>query len=599
LISAFTEAARLVHLPLRITPFDFGGCERMYGRVPVRKVALVFAIAIVTPSLVLAWLAFRSLRGQRFAIERQEALICQGISDALANDILAELSVWQRDFARQVEEALGKEEPADIAPRFDPLLRQRWTNAVVGFAVTMQGEVLSPMPFTSVEARQFRLENDRFLCSKESVEVVWNSPKGKINLTALDSKTKDAGDRSVFATKNAGEKEASMPASAAQFREIVGDSAEGTIARFLQNQLHLLLWHRSPRDTNIVFGAELRLGRLAGSFRPLVKLEPALNAQFVALLRDDRGRTIAAARDDLSLDTEHPIVSSGFGDALPHWEVAVYPVDPKRASQTAETLRLMVGLLIALLLLAVGVGIWLVATDYRRQLALARQKTDFVSNVSHELKTPLTSIRMFAEMLAEGRVASPEKQQRFLRVINAEATRLGRLINNVLDFARRERGEQQYHFSPCDLAEITAETIGACQPHLETTGFKLNAELPAGPAPIQADRDAIAQVLVNLLSNAEKYSGASKEILVTMQVRDQRAEVRVLDRGLGVPPGCEKRIFEQFYRAHDSLSSGIPGSGLGLTLARQIARAHGGDVTYAPRDGGGSEFVMTLPIAPS
>src|SRR5207245_4721946 len=112
------------------------------------------------------------------------------------------------------------------------------------------------------------------------------------------------------------------------------------------------------------------------------------------------------------------------------------------------------------------------------------------------------------------------------------------------------------------------------------------------------DRDALAQVVVNLLSNAEKYAGEAKEILVEIQEKNHFAEVKISDRGVGVPRGCEEKIFEQFYRAHDSLSSGIQGSGLGLTLARQIARAHGGDVVCEPREGGGTCFALRLPAAP-
>jgi signal transduction histidine kinase len=239
----------------------------------------------------------------------------------------------------------------------------------------------------------------------------------------------------------------------------------------------------------------------------------------------------------------------------------------------------------------------------RRQLRQARQKTDFVSNVSHELKTPLTSIRMFSELLAEGRVADPTKQRTYLNVIATEAARLTRLINNVLDFARIERGEKKYQRQREDLAAIVRDVIATCGPQLEAAGFKLQCVWPDHPVFVLADRDALAQVIVNLLSNAEKYSGTTREIDLEVQsgltpgTEDKIGEVRVLDRGLGVPPGAEDKIFEQFYRAHDSLSSGIPGTGLGLTLARQVARAHGGDVLYSRRAGGGSCFTLKLPLA--
>jgi signal transduction histidine kinase len=292
---------------------------------------------------------------------------------------------------------------------------------------------------------------------------------------------------------------------------------------------------------------------------------------------------------------KHPLVAAEIGEALPHWEVAVYLLDPARSGRSASTLKLTLGLLIALLVLAIAIGSWLIVADLNRQLRLARQKTDFVSNVSHELKTPLTSIRMFTEMLAEDRVQDESKRRHFLGIITAETARLTRLINNVLDFARLERGEKKYQSVPFDLAALVCETVESYRPHLETLDFSLRAQLPSEPLTFQGDRDAIAQVLVNLLSNAEKYSGEHKGIEITLESDASTIKVRVSDHGLGVPSGCEEKIFDQFYRAHDSLGSGIQGSGLGLTLARQIARAHGGDVIFERRDGGGSCFVLKLP----
>jgi len=211
----------------------------------------------------------------------------------------------------------------------------------------------------------------------------------------------------------------------------------------------------------------------------------------------------------------------------------------------------------------------------------------------------LTSIRMFSELLAEHRVADPAKQRAYLQIITAETARLTRLINNVLDFSRMERGEKKYNFRDADLLNIVRETVETYRPHLENCGFELDCALSPGQLPVRADADAIAQIIVNLLSNAEKYSNGDKKIIVEAGRRDGPlpcAELRILDRGAGVPRGSEEKIFEKFYRAHDSLSSGIQGSGLGLTLARQIARAHGGDVVYELREGGGSCFSLRLPL---
>jgi signal transduction histidine kinase len=206
---------------------------------------------------------------------------------------------------------------------------------------------------------------------------------------------------------------------------------------------------------------------------------------------------------------------------------------------------------------------------------------------------------MFSELLAEQRVADPAKQTSYLQIITAETARLTRLINNVLDFSRMERGEKKYNFRDADLLNIVRETVDTYRPHLENCGFELEYASSVSALPIRADTDAIAQVVVNLISNAEKYSNGEKKIVITANRRDGPlpcAEVQILDRGPGVPRGSEEKIFEKFYRAHDSLSSGIQGSGLGLTLARQIARAHGGDVAYEPREGGGSCFALRLPL---
>jgi signal transduction histidine kinase len=586
----------------------------------MKKVALVFVLAVFVPSLVLAWLAVRSLRDQQFALERQQSLLCQGVADSLAEKINGLLSEHQRDFARQVEALLADSKPLDIAGAFDNRLRQGWPLAEVGFVVSLDGQVYSPDLFDRAEARRFRLENDKFLCSRESVAVYWNSPKGAINLSQLDQKEAAQPGQQIYDNNYKFSKEQKqarnvMPQQTlqaaidntsrispaeAEFRQLVGDSTEGTVARFLQNKLNLMFWYRPSRDPQLVFGALLNLPRLTDDLRNVVSVDPQspLNEICVALL-DDSTRVVATTKPVFRANWKRPFAAAEIGEALPHWEVAVYLLNPGKFSQSAQAIKATLGLLIAVLVLAIGIGGGLIVTDLKRQLALARQKTDFVSNVSHELKTPLTSIRMFSELLADGRVIDKEKQRSYLGIITAETARLTRLINNVLDFSRMERGEKKYNFARCDLVAVVHETIESYRPHLEQNGFKLACELPESPVFVNGDRDALAQIVVNLISNAEKYCNEQKEVRVEL-CRQERplphVEVRVLDRGCGVPKGCEEKIFEQFYRAHDSLSSGVQGSGLGLTLARQIARAHSGDVLYEPREGGGSCFVLRLPL---
>ena len=667
----------------------------------MKKVALVFVIAVLLPSLVLAWLAVRSLRDQQFLLERQQSLLCQRVTDSLAQNISDYLTQQQQAFGAQVEGLAAGKDARAVAAQFDSELRRRWPLAEVGFCVTVSGKILSPLPNARAEARTFYTDNGGFLGNRETVEVYQNANAGFNNqdnngalsfdrnaanrpaaggglygssasqkpaqptLSSADSvarpspeqvalagraaapgsaaqppKQKDEADGSISSQFGAAgraqsqslnykaaqvrsvvpqsiqyQTAAKAPATAedsennlskvipaeAEFGQLVGSGTDGMLARFLQNKLRLMFWHRLSTETDLIFGAQLNLDRVVDGVRGLVSAGPELRDEICVAVLDDNAKPVTLSRTGFQAAWKRPFVATEIGDALPHWEVAAYLVNPARLTRAAHTARLTLGLLVAVLVLAIGVGSWLIVSALNAELKLARQKTDFVGNVSHELKTPLTSIRMFSELLAEGRVADPAKQHSYLNIITAEAARLTRLINNVLDFARLERGEKKYNFQPCDLAEVVRGVAQTFRPHLEAAGFKFDCTLPDLAVSLRGDADALSQVIVNLLSNAEKYANGGKEIAVELARRESPlpfAEVRVLDRGSGVPRGSEEKIFEKFYRAHDSLSSGVQGSGLGLTIARQIARAHGGEVVYEPRAGGGSCFILRLPIKP-
>ena len=606
----------------------------------MKKVAFVFVLAIFVPSLALAWLAVRSLRDQQFVLERQQSLLYQGVADAQAKRIQDALAEYQHSFALKVNALTRSHKSSqDLARSFDEILRKDWPLAEVGFVVTTTGDILSASSSARPEARKFYTDNSRFLSSREAAEVYWNakqafnnaptpnapvgkeksapSPSSKLDTWNVEANQRYGSSRSQQTRKVTPQQQpdasqnmaASEPpqqisklaSSEAEFRQLIGDEIEGALARFVDNKLNLLFWCRPSANANLVYGAQISLARLVENLRPLLQqVEPALRDEICLALLDDTTKPVALSRAGFRAVWKRPFVATEAGETLPHWEVAVYLLNPAKLKQSAHALELTLGLLIVLLVLAIGTGSWLIVSNLNRQLTLARQKTDFVSNVSHELKTPLTSIRMFSELLAEGRVNDPAKQRSYLGIITAEAARLTRLINNVLDFARLERGEKKYNFQKCDAVALVRETAETYRPHLEANGFQFDCQLPDAAVFVNGDRDALAQVIVNLLSNAEKYSDSRSEITLRLEQPTTplpHLEVKVLDRGLGVPAGCGEKIFEQFYRAHDSLSSGIQGSGLGLTLARQIARAHNGDVAYESRPGGGSCFTVRLPLA--
>jgi len=392
------------------------------------------------------------------------------------------------------------------------------------------------------------------------------------------------------------------------FRALTTGTDEGVITRYVQDQLEIIFWLRPAQAPDMIFGCLIAADSLRdlwpaafpASTPDSSYVRPARSAspEFVLALLDDRARPVTTQPPTaLGRDWKRPFVASEIGEALPHWEAALYLQRPEQIRESARVVRQTLIFFIAAALAVIALGGWLVAADVRRQLALAQQKTDFVSNVSHELKTPLTSIRMFAELMQNGRGENTAKHPQYLRIIMVEAERLTRLINNVLDFARLERQQKQFDKKPLDLHAVIERTWEGHELHLQESGFTTRWQAAPGPYPVIGDEDALAQILVNLLSNAEKYSGERKAVELHSYLDGGHACVSVLDRGVGVPPNDERKIFESFYRAHDSLSSGIQGSGLGLTLAQRLAHEHGGGIGYRPREGGGSDFTLRVPLA--
>ncbi|HEX8253861.1 MAG TPA: ATP-binding protein [Thermoanaerobaculia bacterium] len=244
------------------------------------------------------------------------------------------------------------------------------------------------------------------------------------------------------------------------------------------------------------------------------------------------------------------------------------------------------------LLGAVGLAVGAVA----RQMRLSQMKSDFVSNVSHELRTPLSSIRVFGEYMRLGRVEKPEKIRQYGEYIEAESRRLTQLINNILDFSKIESAEKKYRFCETDVVELVEQTVAAFEVPLRDRGVSIAFDADVAP-PLLVDKDAIAQVLVNLLDNAVKYSNGRKEIDV--RVTSSRGEVRIAvqDHGIGIPAAEQKKIYEKFYRVGSTLVHDVKGSGLGLSIVQHVVHAHGGRVELTSAPGEGSTFTIVLPVA--
>ena len=242
-------------------------------------------------------------------------------------------------------------------------------------------------------------------------------------------------------------------------------------------------------------------------------------------------------------------------------------------------------------------GLGFLGFSIRRERRLNELKSEFISNVSHELKTPLSIISMFGEMLAEGRTKSPEQAHEYAEIIWRESVRLGRLIDNVLDFAKIERGMGVYEFSEdTDLAGVVETAIELSSRRVASADMRLESHLEPELPLIRLDQNAFTLAVLNLIDNAIKYAASGKKIQLDLRREGDRLVLSVRDFGAGIDPEEHERIFERFYRARAIRLKPIRGSGIGLALVQHIARAHGGDATVESTVGQGSTFRIWLPI---
>jgi two-component system, OmpR family, phosphate regulon sensor histidine kinase PhoR len=253
---------------------------------------------------------------------------------------------------------------------------------------------------------------------------------------------------------------------------------------------------------------------------------------------------------------------------------------------------LLIGILDVLLIGAV----WLVYRTLNKEMDLVRLKGDFVSNVSHELRTPLSLIRMFTETLSMKRVPTEEMKQEYYETILQETERLTRLINNILNFSRMEAGKKQYHLETIALNDVVTSVLNSYAPHLEHQGFTMVVNLGTGLPAVCADREAIAEALINVFDNAVKYSPGDKYIRVKTGTRDGMIYVELEDHGMGIETHESKKIFDTFYRVTTGLTNNIKGSGLGLSLVSHIMDAHKGSIELESTPGKGSTFRLLFPI---
>ncbi|MDX2054954.1 MAG: HAMP domain-containing sensor histidine kinase [Polyangiaceae bacterium] len=336
----------------------------------------------------------------------------------------------------------------------------------------------------------------------------------------------------------------------------------------------VVLWHDVPRVIHELFPS----------------LYPESDQQSRVNVVDADGRIIYGpplSRGGLTLGRQ-------FETTLYKWRLNVTMNSAEELGAAVARRRIVEVALLSLSGLVVIAGVIVILVAAARERNLSNLKSDFVANVSHELKTPLSLVRMFGELLQSGRVESDEKRDQYLRIIVNESERLGALIENVLDFAKVERGKAAYDFTPCAPADAVLRAVDACRLRAEQESVVIELDIPEGLPLVELDERAIEIAVINLIDNALKYAAAGKKVTVSVREVGAFIEVRVKDRGRGILPDERKRIFDRFVRGKDASERRTRGSGIGLALVKHIAEAHGGKAWVEEAAPSGSVFCFTL-----
>ena len=292
-----------------------------------------------------------------------------------------------------------------------------------------------------------------------------------------------------------------------------------------------------------------------------------------------------------------PVATYTLQNAVLPLRLTVWPKDPAALYATVKHQQNLYLGMLAIVVALLGFGGYLTVHTLKTELAVAQMKSDFVSTVSHEFRSPLAGINQLGEMLRDGRVQDQGRRQEYYEMIVTETQRLRRLVENILDFARMEDGRKQYHFEPIEPAVWLREVADDFQAQVAAAGFAIEASIPEELPAIVADRETLTTAMHNLLDNAVKYSRDSHTVRLEANANGDGLAISVCDRGVGIRDEDRARIFERFYRGGGDIAKQVKGVGLGLNLVQHIVAAHGGSIDFESKEGEGSTFTIHLKTA--
>jgi signal transduction histidine kinase len=349
-----------------------------------------------------------------------------------------------------------------------------------------------------------------------------------------------------------------------------------------------VIWHGSAERTVALLGGATHLAE-----DWIGALSSLLDEQGVSIAFSDViGRDLTASIDS---DLQPVVTRTAAGTRLP-WTLTVVSADPANDFAQLEDRRRLMLLGLAVLALLVMVGLYAVTRGVSRELEVARLQSDFVAAVSHEFRTPLTSLRQLAELLSSGRVASEERRVRYYKVLERESGRLHRLVEGLLDFGRMEAGAMEFNWERVVASDLVRSVVTEFETELNGGDCHIELTTDAAVSLIRADSEALGRAVWNLLDNAVKYSTDRKNVSVSVSQAEGKVAIAVHDEGVGIPSGEREAIFEKFVRGTSSDGRGTRGTGIGLSMVKHIVDAHGGEVLVQSEENEGSTFTILLPV---
>jgi signal transduction histidine kinase len=340
-----------------------------------------------------------------------------------------------------------------------------------------------------------------------------------------------------------------------------------------------------------IFGVQLESDRLSEEVLAEAVSGALLNDGTEVVLADLSGRPLNGQGNPASA----PLATEYFEGNFPPWRIDLFK-GPAIGQGILDLRRNFYFWTIVTLVVVLAFGAFLIVRTISHEMEILKIKSNFVSSVSHEFKTPLTSIRSLMERLVDGKVHDPAKMGQYFAIIAQDTDRLTRLVNNLLDFSKIEDGKKEYVFAETDIARIASEQVEAFKSDRVQAGPSIRLEIAGGIPAVRADAEALSRALANLLGNAIKFTPAGKSIRVGLKSEGESVVLEVEDEGTGIHPDEVGKVFEKFFQGRNAHDLSARGTGLGLTLVKHIAESHGGRVLVESEVGRGSKFTLVLPI---